>query len=76
MVEKKDSEVSFAVVLEALPNTLFRLKLEGKDQEIIAYLSGKMRLNKIRVMIGDKVEILLDQYGGKARIIRRLDNKR
>lgn len=76
MIDKKDPEVSFATVIEALPNTLFRLKLQDKDAEIIGYLSGKMRLNKIRVMIGDRVEIFVDPYGGRARITRRLDNKR
>ncbi|MFZ2072771.1 MAG: translation initiation factor IF-1 [Minisyncoccia bacterium] len=59
------------VVTEALPNTLFRAKLED-DKEILAYLSGKMRMHRIKVLIGDKVEIVLDPYGGKGRIIKRL----
>ncbi len=59
------------VVTEALPSTLFRVKMED-DAEILAYLSGKMRMNRIKVLIGDKVEIILDPYGGKGRIIKRL----
>ncbi len=59
------------VVTEALPNTLFRVRLEGEDQEILAYLSGKMRMNRIKVLVGDKVELVIDPYGGKARISRR-----
>jgi len=59
------------LVVEALPNTMFRVALDD-GQEIIAYLSGKMRMNRIKVLIGDKVEILTDPYGGKARIVRRL----
>ncbi len=39
--------------------------------EIIAYLGGKMKFNRIRVIVGDLVELLLDEYGGKARITRR-----
>jgi len=59
------------VVIEALPNTMFRVKLEtGVEQ--IAYLAGKMKLYRIRVLIGDKVEVLLDPYGGKARLVKRL----
>lgn len=59
------------VITEALPNTLFRVRLEGEDQEILAYLSGKMRMNRIKVLVGDKVELVIDPYGGKARISRR-----
>ena len=59
------------VVLEALPSTLFRLKMED-ESEILAYLSGKMRMNRIKVLIGDKVEVVLDYYGGKGRIVKRL----
>ncbi len=60
------------VITEALPNTLFRVKLENQDQEILAYLAGKMRLNRIRVLLGDKVAVELDPYGGKGRIVKRL----
>jgi translation initiation factor IF-1 len=62
-------------VTEALPSTLFRVKLDTKDEEekiILAYLSGKMRMHRIKVLIGDSVEIVLDPYGGKGRITKRL----
>jgi translation initiation factor IF-1 len=59
------------VVVETLPNTLFRVKLNGSEEVILAYLAGKMRMNRIRVLIGDKVELDLDPYGGRARITRR-----
>jgi translation initiation factor IF-1 len=58
------------VVIEALPNTLFKVKLDD-DQEVLTYLAGKMRLHRIRVLVGDRVLIKLDEYGGKGRIIRR-----
>jgi len=38
----------------------------------MAYLAGKMRMNKIRVLVGDRVEVKVDPYGGKGRIVRRL----
>ena len=60
------------VVTEALPNTLFKVKFEGKEEDLLAYLAGKMRMHRIRVLIGDKVEVELDPYGGRGRIIRRL----
>ena len=58
-------------VTEALPNTLFRVKLEN-GENILTYLAGKMRLHRIRVLVGDNVEVELDSYGGKGRIVKRL----
>ena len=56
---------------EALPNTLFRVKT--KEGEVtLAYLAGKMRLHRIKVLVGDKVTLQLDPYGGRARIVRRV----
>ncbi len=63
------------VVTEALPSTLFRVSIkdtDGSDKEILAYLSGKMRMHRIKVLIGDSVEVVLDNYGGKGRIVKRL----
>jgi translation initiation factor IF-1 len=64
-------ETATGVITEALPNTLFRVKIDGVEEEKLAYLAGKMRMNRIRVLIGDKVELELDPYGGRARITRR-----
>lgn len=58
-------------VEEALPNTLFKVTLE-EGEVVLAYLAGKMRLHRIKVLVGDKVLLKLDPYGGKARITRRL----
>lgn len=58
-------------VIEALPNALFRVQLLDGEVETLAYLSGKMRINKIKVIVGDKVTVLPDIYGGKARIVKR-----
>ena len=71
MVRTKDTEEVLGVITESLPNALFRVKLDGGD-EILAYLAGKMRLHRIRVLVGDKVSLVLDPYGGRARIVRRL----
>lgn len=62
---------STGIVVEALPDTLFRVKLDSNEEIILAYLAGKMRMNRIRVLIGDKVELQEDPYGGRARITRR-----
>lgn len=59
------------VVIEALPNTLFRVSVDG-GESMLAFLSGKMRLHRIKVLIGDKVMIEENPYGGKVRIVKRL----
>ena len=48
-------------VIEALPNTTFRVKLEN-GYEVLAYLSGKMRKYYIRVLLGDRVRVELSPY--------------
>ena len=59
------------VVTEALTYAFFRDKLED-GKEILTYLAGKMRMNRIRVLVGDKIRVELEPYGGKGRIIQRL----
>lgn len=71
-VEEEEDEFAEKImgqVVDALPNTHFRVKTERGD--MIAYLGGRMRVHKIRILVGDKVELLLDEYGGKARVTRR-----
>lgn len=59
------------IVSEALPNAMFRVLLED-GKPVLAYLAGKMRIHKIKVLIGDRVEMTMDQYGERGRIIKRL----
>lgn len=68
----KANEAVTGMVTEALPNVLFRVVLDSTEEQIIAYLAGKMRWHRIKVLVGDRVELWLDPYGGKARIIKRL----
>ena len=49
------------VVSEALPNTLFKVKLEN-GHEILAHISGKLRMNYIKILPGDKVKVELSPY--------------
>lgn len=70
--ENKNEDLVFGTVEEALPNALFRVVREDTGELIIAYLAGKMRRFRIRVLVGDKVGMVIDPYGGKARISKRL----
>ncbi|MDF2965233.1 MAG: translation initiation factor [Rickettsiaceae bacterium] len=58
-------------VIELLPNAMFRVKLEN-DHMIIAHTSGRMRKNRIRILVGDKVTVEMTPYDlSKGRIIHR-----
>jgi len=72
MIEKQKKTSVVGVVIEAFPNTLFKVKTEKGDEEMLTFLSGKMRLHRIRILIGDRVEVEIDPYGGKGKIIKRL----
>lgn len=50
------------VIVELLPNAMFRVKLEENDHEIIAHTAGKMRKNRIRVLAGDRVLVEMTPY--------------
>lgn len=67
---KKDKQIIAGTVEEALPNALFRVITED-DTEVLAYIAGKMRMHRIKVLVGDTVQLELDPYGGRARIVRR-----
>ena len=58
---KNDSIEVFGTVLEALPNAMFKVKLEN-GFEVLAHISGKMRMNFIRILPGDRVKIELSPY--------------
>ena len=64
---KEQKEKFNGVVVEALPGTTFTVELED-CRKILAYLAGKMRLNYIKVMPGDKVAVELSPDGARGRI--------
>lgn len=72
MSEEQKDNLVYGTVEEALPNALFRVLLDDTNETVLAYLAGKMRKFRIRVLVGDKVAILPDPYGGKGRITKRL----
>jgi translation initiation factor IF-1 len=71
MEEERVPGTAAGTVEEVLPNSLFRVRMESGEL-LLAYLAGKMRLHRIRVLVGDSVDLVLDPYGGRARIVRRL----
>lgn len=68
---KKDLIKQDGVIEEALSNAMFRVRLEN-DHQIIATISGKMRMNYIRILPGDKVSVEMSPYDlSRGRIIYR-----
>ncbi len=64
-----------AIVTEALPNARFRARLES-GHEILAHVSGKMRMHYIRILPGDKITVEMSPYDlTKGRIVYRGDRK-
>lgn len=63
-----------AVIDEALPAGLFNIIVRETDKKYMAHLSGKMKHHHIRVLVGDRVRVILDPYKGKTtnRIVERL----
>tara|TARA_S200000501_G_scaffold83124_3_gene75254 strand:+ start:2126 stop:2344 length:219 start_codon:yes stop_codon:yes gene_type:complete len=58
---KEDNIELEGLVIETLPNTTFKVKLEN-DHVITAHISGKMRKNYIRILTGDKVKVEMSPY--------------
>ncbi len=70
MGNHNDEKPVSGVVTDTLPNLTFKVELED-GRTTLAYVSGKMRLHRIKVLVGDKVELILSPDGVRGRITRR-----
>lgn len=71
MAPQSENQKIDGIVTEALPNTQFRVLLDN-EKEVLAHLAGRMRLNRIRVMPGDRVTVEMTPYDdSKGRIVYR-----
>lgn len=70
---KQDETISMeGIVEEIMPAAMFRIKLDDMPNVVIGYLSGRMRTNNIKVLLGDRVEIVFSPYDlTRGRITRR-----
>ena len=71
MSKKEKMKPVEGIAIEALPGLSFKVKISD-DREILAYLAGKMKLNYIKVLPGDRVLVELGPDGRRGRIVRRL----
>jgi translation initiation factor IF-1 len=59
-------------VIDVLGNAMFRVNLDNIDRQVTGIISGKMRMNNIKILLGDRVEIEFSAYDlTKGRIVRR-----
>ena len=78
MEQKKEAECKEAsrkegVVIESLRNAVFKVRLDGEDNEILAHLAGKLRLHHIKILPGDRVVVEQSPYdSSRGRIVYRL----
>ena len=80
MKKSNEKDAKTGIVMEALPNAVFRVKLDEGDRAeldgddlVLAHISGKMRLYRIRVLVGDRVMLEISPYDErKGRIVKRL----
>jgi len=76
MAKEEDKILVEGTVVEALPGTQFRVKLDT-GHEVLAYLSGKMRKNYIRILLGDQVRLEMSPYDlTRGRIVYRYRKQR
>ncbi len=75
MAKKEEKIEVDATVVEALPNTQFKVELDNGHQ-LLAYLSGKMRKYYIRILLGDRVKVEMSSYDpSRGRIIYRYKDR-
>ena len=69
---KEEGFVLEGVVVDLLPNAMFKVQLDGQETVVIGIISGRMRQNKIKILTGDRVEIEFSPYDlARGRIIKR-----
>lgn len=69
---KEDTISMSGVIEEIMPAAMFRVRVEGMSTPVLGYLSGRMRTNNIKVLLGDRVEIEFTPYDlSRGRITRR-----
>ena len=72
MAKQEETINMEGVVEEIMPAAMFRIKLDDINNVVIGYLSGRMRTNNIKVLLGDRVEIVFSPYDlSRGRITRR-----
>ena len=71
-MSREDLVPAEGVIVDKLPDALFKVRLDGSEHEVLARMSGKMKKNSIRILLGDRVSVELSPYDlSKGRITYR-----
>lgn len=69
---KKDVIEAEGIVTQTFPNATFKVRLDQGNREVLAYISGKMRIHRIRILPGDRVKVSFSPYDqNRGRIVYR-----
>jgi|UniRef100_A0AAU7AMC7 translation initiation factor IF-1 len=70
--ENNELEIYEGTIVDPIKDIMFHVRLDNSDKIVLGYLSGKIRRNRIRVLLGDRVKILISDYDpGRGRIFYR-----
>jgi len=71
-MSKEEGIMLEGVVVDLLPNAMFKVQLNGQEKPVIGVISGRMRQNKIKILTGDRVDIEFSPYDlTRGRIVKR-----
>lgn len=71
-MSKEDLIPAMGVIVDKQPNAFFKVKVDGSEHIVLAQISGKMRRNNIRILVGDRVSVEMSPYDlSKGRITYR-----
>jgi len=61
-LSKEDLVPAMGVIVDKQPNAFFKVQIDGSDHVVLAQISGKMRKNRIRILVGDRVSVEMSPY--------------
>ena len=61
-MSKEDLVPAMGVIVDKQPNAFFKVQIDGSDHVVLAQISGKMRKNRIRILVGDRVSVEMSPY--------------
>jgi len=61
-VAKEDLIPAMGVIIDKQPNAFFKVQVDGTEHVVLAQISGKMRKNRIRILVGDRVSVEMSPY--------------
>ena len=62
LVAKEDLIPAMGVIIDKQPNAFFKVQVDGTEHVVLAQISGKMRKNRIRILVGDRVSVEMSPY--------------